>query len=220
VPLDLVGRPQEPAQPRGTDAEPRPVTAGGRRLPLLRVIGQVGGAFVVAEGPSGLYLIDQHRAHERVLYDRFGRDRQAGVSTAQLLLEPLPLELTPRQAHLVEARIAELAELGIQLEPFGDRTYLVRAVPALLRAADLRASLLEMIDQALDEKGAGDWRERAVVSMACHGAVRAGQMLSLEEMRELIVQLESSTLPQTCPHGAPTMIHLSQTQLEREFLRR
>jgi DNA mismatch repair protein MutL len=180
----------------------------------------VGGAFVVAEGPSGLYLIDQHRAHERVVYDRLKRDGKGEGAEAQLLLEPLSLELTPRQAAEVAVRLEELAALGLRLEPFGEQTFLVRAVPATFRAADLRGSILEVIDELLDEKTIADWRERALTTLACHSAVRAGQTLSLEEMRQLIEQLESSPLPQTCPHGAPTMMHLSQSQLEKEFLRR
>ncbi|MHB1132013.1 MAG: DNA mismatch repair endonuclease MutL [Chloroflexota bacterium] len=195
-------------------------TVGGRRLPLLRVIGQVGGAFVVAEGPSGLYLIDQHRAHERVLYDRLSQEERAGEPSAQLLLDPLPLELTPRQATVVETRLAELAQLGLRLEAFGERSYLVRAVPSFLKSNDLRAALLELVDELADETTAGDWHERALITLSCHGAVKAGQALALEEMRQLIMQLESSPLPQTCPHGAPTMVHLSQAQLEKEFLRR
>lgn len=194
--------------------------AGGRRLPVLRVIGQVGGAFIIAEGPSGLYLIDQHRAHERVLYDRYKREAQTAESSTQLLLEPLTLELTPRQAAEVESRLNDLAALGLRLEPFGERTYLVRAVPSGLPRGDLTASLVEMIDEMLEEKGGVEWRERALTTLACHSAVRAGKTLALEEMRQLIEQLEGSPLPQTCPHGAPTMMHFSQSQLEKEFLRR
>ncbi|MHB9092907.1 MAG: DNA mismatch repair endonuclease MutL, partial [Chloroflexota bacterium] len=209
---DLQGtRPYEP---------PPVVTAGGRRLPVLRVIGQVGGAFIVAEGPSGLYLIDQHRAHERVLYDRFVRARQAGEDSVQLLLDPLSLELTPSQAARIAPKLGELADLGLRMEPFGERTYLVRAVPASLKGGDLQASLLEIVELLLDEQDKADWHERAVATLACHHAIRAGQILNVEEMRQLIEQLESSPLPQTCPHGAPTMMHFSQAQLEKEFLRR
>ena len=212
-----------PEPPTWGQAPPPPegeATAGGRRLPLLRVIGQVGGSFVVAEGPGGLYLIDQHRAHERVLYDRMRGEARAGQPDLQLLLDPLPLELTPRQAALVQAKLAELARLGLQLEPFGERSYLVRAVPSFLKGTNLETALVEIVDELLEENGTEEWRERALVSLACHGAVKAGQSLALEEMRQLIVQLESSPLPQTCPHGAPTMVHLSQAQLEKEFLRR
>ncbi|MCL4465814.1 MAG: DNA mismatch repair endonuclease MutL [Chloroflexi bacterium] len=204
----------------GQAVAPEPASVGGRRLPLLRVIGQVGSAFVVAEGPSGLYLIDQHRAHERVLYDRLAREGRNNAVDRQLLLEPLPLELTPRQTALVESKLAALAQWGLQLEPFGERTYLLRAMPAFLKGSDPKATVLEIVDELAEEKAAGDWQERALISLACHGAVKAGQPLALEEMRQLIVQLEQSPLPQTCPHGAPTMVHLSQAQLEKEFLRR
>lgn len=219
--VSLTFTPAEELAPAGPRVEAAPLpTAGGRRLPVLRVIGQVGGAFIVAEGPSGLYLIDQHRAHERVVYDRLKREGQAGSEGSQLLLEPLSLELTPRQAAQIGPHLEELAALGLRLEPFGERTFLVRAVPAAFKAVHARESILEIVDELLDEKTVADWRERALTTLACHSAVRAGQSLSLEEMRQLIEQLENSALPQTCPHGAPTMMHLSQAQLEKEFLRR
>lgn len=218
--MALPDTPGESRPAAQTETAQRPVTAGGRRLPIMRVVGQVGSAFIIAEAPEGLYLIDQHRAHERVLFDRFMAAQKAGERDAQLLLEPLPLELAPRQAAALVERIPALQELGLQLEPFGERTVLVRAVPASLKATNLRDTLLEIIEEVLEEKPGENWRERATTTLACHSAVRAGQTLSLEEMRQLILQLEASTLPLTCPHGAPTMIHLSQAQLEKEFLRR
>ena len=110
----------------------------------------------------------------------------------------------------------DLAEFGFSIEPFGDRTYLVRALPALLYNRDWARVVRELLDSL---SGGGDWAESVAITMACHSAVRFGQTLTDKEMQELIRQLEQVAIPNTCPHGRPTMIHLSLKQLEREFRR-
>ncbi len=189
-------------------------------LPALRVIGQMGGTYIVTEGPEGMYLIDQHAAHERVLYERFSRQRQARAPDIQGLLDPLPIELPAGQAALVAAEAEALAGHGFEIEPFGEGTYLLRAVPAALMAdGDARAAVERFMD-LMEEEGEGDRRDRVAMSLACHGAIRAGKTLALEEMRELARELEESESPHTCPHGRPTMIHMSADLLAREFGRR
>jgi len=190
------------------------------KLPPLRVLGQLAQTYIIAEGPEGMYLIDQHTAHERVLYDKLMAERERVASSSQALLEPLTLELSSNQAAVVEDSMEILKELGFEIEPFGGGTYLVRAVPSMLTESDIAKSILEIIDE-LKEAGTGKAREEmAVISLVCHSAVKAGKVLSIEEMKELVRQLEETSLPHTCPHGRPTMIHLSQAQLEREFRRR
>ncbi len=201
----------------------RPTPAAA--LPALRVIGQFGGVYVIAEGPDGMYLIDQHAAHERVLYERFCAERASRRPEAQGLLEPLALELTPAQQALVEAESAALAEHGFELEPFGEGAYLWRSVPAALAGGDRREGLARFLDVMVEEDGGttgplGDRRDRVAMSLACHGAVRAGKTLTAEEMRELVRQLEESETPHTCPHGRPTMVHVSAEMLARGFGRR
>ena len=185
-------------------------------LPVLRVVGQVMNCYIVAEGPDGLYLIDQHAAHERVRYDKILQQRaQRGVEV-QGLLEPAAFDLTPRQAEVLKSCRDELAEFGFALEPFGERTYLVRTVPLLAAGDDWAGMLRELLD-ALAGEARSRWEEEMVASIACHGAVRSGQTLSDEEMRALVRQLEETANPHTCPHGRPTIIHLSKARLEREF---
>jgi len=190
-----------------------------RLLPALRVIGQMGGTYIIAEGPEGMYLIDQHAGHERVLYERFWQKRQEGAPDVQGLLEPLSLELSPRQRTLIAEETEALAEHGFEIEPFGDGACIVRALPRSLAAGDARHAIVEFLDMMCEE-GEGDRRDRVAMSLACHGAIRAGKTLSLDEMRELVRQLEESEAPNTCPHGRPTMIHLSAQTLAREFGRR
>ncbi|MBM4466380.1 MAG: DNA mismatch repair endonuclease MutL [Chloroflexi bacterium] len=184
------------------------------KLPPLRVLGQVAQTYIIAEGPEGLYLIDQHAAHERVLYERVMAERAKMAVTSQTLLEPLTIEL-PRVAG--EESVGFLNQLGFDVEPFGGETYLVRAVPAMLAKGDIGQAIVEIVDELSEAGTAGAGEERALISLVCHSAVRAGQTLSVEEMRDLIRQLEGTTMPRTCPHGRPTMIHLSAAQLAREF---
>jgi len=185
-------------------------------IPVLRVLGQLENSYIIAEGPDGLYLIDQHAAHERVLFEKIGQQRSQREIKVQGLLEPMTLEVSPRQEAVLRSRYQDLAEFGFAIEPFGDRTFLVRALPALLHDKDWSGMLWELLDSlSLGDKG--DWAEGVARSMACHSAVRAGQALTDAEMRELVRQLEQSATPHTCPHGRPTMIHLSSGQLKREF---
>jgi DNA mismatch repair protein MutL len=184
-------------------------------LPVLRVVGQVMNKYIVAEGPDGLYLVDQHAAHERVRYETVKRQRELKKPEVQGLLGPATLEVTPRQDAVMRSCLENLTEFGFQLDVFGERTYLVRAVPALA-ADDWPRMLREMLD-ALAGEEKSRWEERIVAGLACHGAIRSGQALSDEEMRALVRQLEQCDSPHTCPHGRPTVIKLSEAQLEREF---
>jgi len=191
---------------------PTPATA----LPVLRVLGQLDNSYIIAEGPDGLYLIDQHAAHERILFEKIERQRAQREMEVQGLLEPMPLEVSPRQEAELWAHYQELAEFGFTIEPFGGKTFLVRAVPALLNDKDWTGMLRELLD-SLSEGDKSNWAEAVISTMACHSAVRAGQALSDSEMRELVRQLEQAATPHTCPHGRPTMIHLSYGQLKRDF---
>ncbi len=187
-------------------------------LPALRLLGQVSGTYIVAEGPEGLYIIDQHAAHERILFEQIQEQSLQRTVEVQGLLEPATLEVSPGQDEVLKTCYTELSEFGFTIEPFGDRTYLVRAVPVMLHDKDWTAALRELLD-SVSVEGNADWREKLVISFACHGAVKAGQTLTDEEIRGLLRQLEQTSAPNTCPHGRPTIIHLSSTQLEKEFHR-
>lgn len=189
--------------------------APSKKIPPLRVLGQLGRTYIVAEGPEGMYLIDQHAAHERVLYERLLSERGKMAVSSQRLLEPLTLDLGSEEAAILEEKLETLRSWGFDLEPFGAQTYLLRAVPAILKGGDLSQAVQEVIDEA--SRQAGRWEEEFVISLACHGAVQAGQTMSEGEMRDLVRQLEETSSPRTCAHGRPTMIHLSAEQLQREF---
>lgn len=203
--------------PRDEVWAPEPPIPFSLYLPALRVLGQLHRTYIVAEGPEGMYLIDQHAAHERVLYEKLSAEQAAHQVVRQTLLEPMLVELTPQQSMVMEENREALAALGFDLEPFGGDTYLLRAIPASLSKADITSALAEMLDEGEETPYLPRWQDRALATIVCHSAVRAGQVLSIEEMRDLVRQLEETALPYTCPHGRPTVIRLSSAQLERQF---
>lgn len=192
------------------------VQAPLKTLPILRVIGQAARNYIVAEGDDGLYIIDQHAAHERIRYEQIKEQLSKHAIEVQGLLEPAAFEASATQASLLKQHYADLVGFGFSLEPFGERTYLVRTVPAILYDRDWLAVLQEILD-GYDSGDKTTWEERIIDSMACHSAVRAGQTLTDDEMRELIRLLEQANIPSTCPHGRPTMLHLTLAQLGKEF---
>jgi DNA mismatch repair protein MutL len=210
---------------RERQAEPgvdlQPALPGGD-VPLLRAVGQVGAAYLVAEGPDGLYLIDQHAAHERVLFEALMGSVEQGEVMIQALLEPTTVDLTPDQASLLEGHIVVLKKLGFEVESFGQRSFRLRAIPAILADGNPEQVLRAVVeDFEEDETPLVDEIEARVAARVCkRGAVKAGQVLSLAEQEKLLRDLESCRSPRTCPHGRPTMIHLSVETLERQFGRR
>jgi DNA mismatch repair protein MutL len=212
-----IGTEDRRAAATATAAPPEPMA---RALPVLRVIGQFGAVYIIAEGPDGMYLIDQHAAHERVLHDEFAAKRASRTPDAQGLLEPVVIALTPRQRALLDAEGDAMRAHGFDAEPFGeDGAYLLRAVPVVLAEKDPREGMARFLE-LMAEEAEVDGRDRVAMSLACHGAVRAGKTLTPEEMRDLVRQLEETASPNTCPHGRPTMVHMSADLLAREFGRR
>jgi DNA mismatch repair protein MutL len=186
-------------------------------LPVLRVMGQLANTYIIAEGPEGLYLIDQHAAHERILYERILTQWSQKEVEVQGLLQPMTIELSPREEETLKTNEEILAQFGFTIESFGDRSYLIRTVPALMTKANVIEAISMLLDNLAARENPAPWEEKVAQSLACHSAIRAGQQLSNDEMRELIKQLEQAKQPRTCPHGRPTMIHLSSHQLEKEF---
>jgi DNA mismatch repair protein MutL len=199
----------------------QPALPGGG-LPLLRAVGQIGAAYLVAEGPDGLYLIDQHAAHERVLFEAIMEARSQGEVDSQTLIEPVTVEFTPMQAAILEENLEVLKRLGFEVESFGQRTYRLRALPVLLTGIVPEQALRSVVeDFEEDETPLLSETEARLAARVCKRAsVKAGQVLSLAEQQRLLRDLEECQSPRTCPHGRPTMIHLSVEALERQFGRR
>jgi len=201
--------------PRGiAESGPEWDVATPDRLRAMRVIGQVHGSLIVVEDASGVFLIDQHRAHERAIYELLTR-RHAEGRAGQLLLEPLHIELDRHQMARLGPRLPELAALGFVCEWFGGHSYLVRSVPAIPETADLAAVVEELLEMGSDDES--DWQHRLLTSVACRAATKRGRALTIAQARELLDLLAGTESPAVCPHGSPIILHLTDRFLERQF---
>jgi len=191
-------------------------------IPLLRLIGQIGATYLVAEGPDGLYLIDQHAAHERILFEKLMTQHEMKNIPSQALLTPAVVTIPPQSANLLITNLPILQHFGFDVEEFGPNTFQVRAMPALFMGSDPSAALRALVeDFEEDESPLQSEIEAKLAARVCKRmAVKAGQALSTEEQRAWLNDLEACDSPRTCPHGRPTMIHLSVDMLERQFGRR
>ncbi len=189
-------------------------------IPLLRWIGQIGATYLIAEGPDGLYLIDQHAAHERILFERYVT--QGLVLDAQALLQPLLFQLPPQTAQLMSDSLPILEKLGFKVEEFGNAAFRILSIPAFFKNSDPVAAVRCVVeDFEEDETPLANEKENRLAARICKRmAVKGGQVLSVEEQKKLIQDLETCQSPRTCPHGRPTMIHLSVDLLEKQFGRR
>ena len=192
------------------------------RIPLLRLIGQIGATYLVAEGPDGLYLVDQHAAHERVLFEKLMVQHGMKNIPSQALLTPVVMTIPPQSAQLLITQLPTLQHFGFDVEEFGPNTFQVRAMPTLFTGSDPSAALRALVeDFEEDETPLQNEIEAKLAARVCKRmAVKAGQALANEEQRALLTDLEACDSPRTCPHGRPTMIHLSVDMLERQFGRR
>lgn len=222
-PTAIPPAPVPPAPVPATPATRVEVSERKTQLPPLRVVGQVGAMYIIAEGPEGLFLIDQHAAHERILYEKFLAQRYgtvAGAIPQQHLLEPLTLHVGHELTGLVAQFLPQLQRVGFLVEPFGGDTFLVRALPSVLAGQDPLRMLEEIVNSLAHGQRnlVGEELEKRMVKMICKRAsIKGGQLLSDLEMQELVRQLEACESPRTCPHGRPTMIQLSAGELEKAF---
>ncbi len=184
---------------------------------------QVHGTYVVAQTDDGIVVVDQHAAHERLVYERMKRQlAQSGVAR-QILLIPEVVELDEPAAERLGARAGELTELGLVIEPFGPGAVVVREVPALLGEANVQGLLRDLADELAELGEALALRERleaVCATMACHGSVRAGRRLNLEEMNALLREMEATPHSGQCNHGRPTYVELKLADIEKLFGRR
>jgi DNA mismatch repair protein MutL len=223
--------PQKPGEPPGDSFSQVSATASQQpdwpamQTPILRLVGQIANTYLVAEGPDGLYLIDQHAAHERVLFERLRAQQKldpASSLPSQALLQPVTVSLPVSKARLLDEQLPFLERLGFHVEAFGLNTFLVRSVPVLLAKGDPGAALHVLVeDFEEDEAPLQAEKEARLIARICkRAAIKGGQPMTPLEQSGLLKDLESCAQPRTCPHGRPTMIHLSVDLLERQFGRR
>ncbi len=209
-------------QPSYSDAEPStlPVKPTMRaQLPALRILGQLATSFIIAEGPEGLYLIDQHAAHERIMYEKMMTARELGAATSQRLLDPVPVDIPADSAYQLHGNLDLLREIGFDIDHFGANTFLVRSVPAVMAQDDITAAIREIVaDLEMGDAPLHKDMEARIVRRVCKRmSIKAGRVLAYSEMQALVRDLEACDSPRTCPHGRPTMIQIGVTQLERAF---
>ncbi|MDW8064665.1 MAG: DNA mismatch repair endonuclease MutL [Anaerolineae bacterium] len=188
-------------------------------LPPLRVVGQIQARYIIAEGPDGLYLLDQHAAHERVLYEALQAQRQQGPLPAQPLLQPVLIDVLPEEMSLLEENRGLLEELGFRIEPFGPRTVRLQAVPAVLSAEAILSVFQDLLLDLQESRRPveGALEAQLIRSICKRAAVKAGQVLSVEQMQHLVRALERCAMPWACPHGRPTILRFPIGQLARQF---
>ncbi len=197
--------------PDGPDGPAKP-----RTLPVLRVIGQIGATYIIAEGPAGLYLLDQNAAHERVLYQQICDQLAADELATWRPEETETVLLAPDDAKLLQSLEPVLARVGFEIEPFGPNAYALRQLPAVAGERPAAELLPQMLAQLREtERGCDD----AVAALAAAVAVRRGQVMQADEMARLIAQLERCPTPLASPGGRKTLIHLTREQLAQEFQR-
>jgi DNA mismatch repair protein MutL len=197
--------------------------AGDQAYPLGAARAQVHGTYVVAQTDDGIVIVDQHAAHERLVYERMKRELAENGVARQILLIPEVVELDEPAAERLVARAGELAELGLAIEPFGPGAVVAREVPALLGEANIQGLLRDLADELAELGEALALRERLEAvcgTMACHGSVRAGRQLNFEEMNELLREMEATPHSGQCNHGRPTYVELKLADIEKLFGRR
>jgi len=197
-------------------------TARYRPEPFFgRVVGQIEDTFIVAHTPEEVFFIDQHVAHERVLFERLRAEMEAGTLASQELLFPVPLELAPARARVLEGAGPMLARLGFAVEGFGGDTLLLRAVPSVLRAQDLSRLADELAHEADEEsaRASSPVLDRLLAFVACRAAIKANQTLGTEEMTGLLVDLAATATPYHCPHGRPIVSRIALGEIKRELRR-
>jgi DNA mismatch repair protein MutL len=187
----------------------------------LRLVGVIGRLYVVLESDRGLVLLDQHAAHERILFEQMlTRVEQSGQAPSQRLLLPETLELSIRDATFLRQQMEVLTRLGVGLSEFGERTFLLDALPPFVKISDARRFALELVDElkaAGDDVNSARLGEQVVAKTVCRHAVKANDPLAGKELQNLVEDLRRCAMPYTCPHGRPTLIEMNWRELERKF---
>lgn len=187
-----------------------------------RPVGQIENSFIVLENSSCMVLVDQHTAHERILFEKLEREFLKSKIERQQLLFPVTIELSHSESILLENHLEDIMKIGLEIECFGKNTFLIRSVPSILEGKDYSALLLEIVDILSQAEKRGSFEQvftETFKVIACHGAIRAHQRLEFGEIKNLLLELEKTKLPYTCPHGRPISLVYSLRDIKKKFLR-
>jgi DNA mismatch repair protein MutL len=203
--------------------EALPESAGSlHELGDLRPLGQLHESFIIAAGRDGLWIVDQHVAHERILFEQVLKDRQRGAIEVQPLLMPAVVTLTPDQQIRYAAIADELARSGFETEPFGNRTVAIQSAPAALPRGDLEKVLFEILETAegdVRSLSVDDLRRNIAASIACRAAIKINMRLDAAKMEWLLTALSATEFPMSCPHGRPIALRYSMREILKAFHR-
>ncbi|MCK5289963.1 MAG: DNA mismatch repair protein MutL, partial [Candidatus Aenigmarchaeota archaeon] len=192
------------------------------RLPEMNIIGQVNRTYIIAQTSDGMMIIDQHAAHERVLYEKFMKMHSSGDIKTQDLINVQIIELPPKESLILSSNIEEFSKYGFNIEAFGKDTYTVRTIPVMLgtvRSKDLIKDIIEDFINFSRSDRLSDICEKIIITMSCRSAIKGGEELTMPVLKKLIDELSKTDNPFTCPHGRPTMISMSVSELEKKFKR-
>jgi DNA mismatch repair protein MutL len=189
---------------------------------FLSPLAQVHDSFIITQSRDGMAIIDQHAAHERVLFEKLQDQFGSENIIVQHLLMPQQIELGPAQSHLLSEYLPDVNKLGIAVEDFGNGTFVIKAVPSLLAGADYKKLLLDILDEVFvhgKSRKIDELRDEVLSVMACHPAVKVHRKLDVREMEKLIEDLFKCRMPHTCPHGRPTVVRFSIEEIKKMFRR-
>lgn len=197
------------------------IESNNNKIPDMRIVGQFLSTFILAEGEKCVYLIDQHAAHERIVYEEMTERVERGQLSSQRLLEPIIIEMSPLEIELINENMDIIEKIGFELEEFGLNSIAVRSVPTIFGVPQTREFLNDLVKEFSEGNRKRNYRlkQEEIIGMACKKAVKANQRLSFEEMESLIEQLRNTKIPFTCPHGRPVIITLTKYDLEKMFKR-
>jgi DNA mismatch repair protein MutL len=215
------GKTQVPESPAAEKGEPRP---GGILHDDITLIGQLFNTYILAQSPAGLVIIDQHAANERILFERYNKEAKSGIERQEMLM-PEKLELTPHEDTVFRNMLEALNKLGFTVEEFGRNTYAIKSYPALMGEMKhvkefIRGFIDSVIEDFKSSRREQSGLDEKIVYAACRAAVKAKDRLSAEEIRKLITDLGNCSQPMCCPHGRPTIIQITQNELEHKFGRK
>lgn len=212
-----------PQRERETDFNmPSPTTQNYHRYSNCVPVGQIENSFIVLENSSNMILVDQHTAHERILFEKLEKEFKESKIEKQQLLFPINVELSHSESVLLENHLEDIRKVGLEIECFGKNTFLIRAVPSILEGKDYTALLLGIVDILAKAEKAESFEQiftETFKILACHAAIRANEKLKLEEIQKLLLNLDKTELPYTCPHGRPISLVFSLKDIKKKFLR-
>ena len=213
--------PEEKTEPVQENLLPDPPQQDlGPALEGYSMVGVAFDTYIILQNDKQLLLIDQHAAHERILYEKLMREIDAGVGS-QMLMVAQVVQVTPQDAAKIETYAEEIKAAGFEIEPFGDNAYQIRAVPNVLGVPQSRSAFLEMVDHLGELRVLSTQQKRrdAILQMACKKAIKGGDKLTMDEIRPLLADMLASSAPPTCPHGRPLVVALSRSEIEKRFRR-